>query len=424
MFGGPQHGRLRADCQDMTDGDPPEVLGGRELVDALPDAVVVIDSRGTVVDGNRAAEQVLGLPLKEWKGQSSLDLIHPDDSHMAVLSLASVQTKEVGTAIELRVRTSDGWRLMEVIGAPTAGGLIVLCMRDLTQRRRWEVAGDDVAQFRALVQNATTLTMLLDRGGAVRSTSSAITRVLGRDPEDICGSSLLSIVDPADRAAVELALARAVVSAPGAEPVTVEARLTQLDTFSVPFELTIVSLLDDPTVQGLLVSGHDITRLRQAQEALAELAHFDALTGLPNRRAFDAALHREWAATTRGDTQSYLLVIDLDGFKRLNDGFGHAAGDVALRQVAEALRQSLRGTDFVGRIGGDEFGVILVNCGSDSAARRFEEMLRHRLAERLDSLPAPVDFTVGHAPLRGSLGPDAVLHDADMAMLRRKSHHS
>lgn len=399
--------------------DRSRVTSSRDLVDALPDAVVVIDAGGVVVDGNRTAERLLGRPLGEWVGASGLDLVHPDDVHLAVLSLASVQSKEVGTPIELRVSTTEGWRLMELVGAP-AGDLIVLSMRDLTQRRRWEVAGDDVARFRSLVQHAATLTMLLDGDGTVRSSSSAITRLLGQDPEDICDASILTLVHTDDRGDVEAAIGHAATRAAGTEPVTVEARLAHFGGPFVPFELTIVGLLDDPTVRGLVVSGHDITRLRQAQEALAVLAHVDSLTGLPNRRAFDAALTREWTRANVDGTDSYVVVIDLDGFKALNDRFGHAAGDQALQQVAAALRGCVRDGDVVGRLGGDEFGVILTGAGGTTSASVFETLLGKRLTERIDALPAPVGFTVGVTALRASSTPEAALHAADVAMLARK----
>lgn len=392
------------------------------MFDALPDAVVVMDGGGTVVDGNRTAERLMGRPLEEWRGASGLDLVHPDDAHLAALSLASVQGKDVGTAIELRVRGADGWRLMEVVGAPMGDGLIVLAMRDLTERRRWEVATDDTAGFRSLVQNSTTLTMLLDADGVVRSVSSAITRLLGQDPEHVCSSSLLEIVDPADHAAVVAVLEEAAHREAGSEPLSVEARLIGFGGSVTPFELTVASLLDDPTVRGLVVSGHDITRLRQAREALAELAHMDSLTGLPNRRAFDDALAREWTIANRDGIDSFVLVFDLDGFKQLNDRFGHAVGDQALRQVAAALRSCVRHTDVVGRLGGDEFGVILVGC-PEHVMERFEQTLRNRLDVHLAELPAAVDFSIGHASLRSIDDAATVLHRADMMMLSRKSHH-
>lgn len=181
-----------------------------------------------------------------------------------------------------------------------------------------------------------------------------------------------------------------------------------------------MSLLDDPTVGGLVVSGHDISRLRAAQEALAELAHFDALTGLPNRRAFDATLEDQWTLTSRDGIDSYVVVADLDGFKQLNDQHGHAIGDEALRQVGNALRRTVRATDVVARLGGDEFGIILIRCGGEAAAVGFEAELCERIEHACRPLPSVVSVSVGHASLRASVSAAAALHEADLSMYAKK----
>lgn len=398
-------------------------LGGLDLslvLNVLPDAVVVIDGAGTVIDGNAAAERLVGRPRQELIGASALDLLHPDDAHFATLSLASVVGRQVGTPIELRVRSKGGWRLVELIGAAAGDGRIVLSIRDLTDRRRWEVAGDEVSRFRSLVQHAATVTMLLDPEGVVTSVSAAITRQLGLDQEHVCGQPLPALVHEDDRAAVLAGLDDAKSAACGAPPVTVEARFPHFSGAHVPFELTVVSLIDDPTVRGLVVTAHDITRLRQAQDALAALANIDELTGLPNRRAFDAALDREWKLTSRDGIDSYVVVADLDGFKALNDTFGHAAGDDALRRVAGALRMAVRETDTVARLGGDEFGIILVRAPGSATVLGFEDRFRERLAEAIGALPLEVGVTVGHASLRSAPSAASALHEADMAMLARK----
>lgn len=393
-----------------------------DLFDQLPDAVVVIDGRGLVVRGNRAAERIMGHPADDFIGSSGLDLVHPDDLQLAGLSLASIEGKEVGTPIELRIMTRDGWRLVEIVGAPLDDGHIALSMRDLTDRRRWEVASGDIARFRSLVQHATSITMLLQGDGVVTSVSGAITRLLGHDPELVCDHPLERLAHPADRVLVRSAIVAAATTPPGGPAATVEALLSTAGGDYVPFELSIVCLLDDPTVRGLVVSAHDISRLRATQEALAELAHFDALTGLPNRRAFDSALQDQWTLTSRDGIDSYVVVVDLDDFKQLNDRHGHAAGDEALRQVAQALRKSVRATDFVARIGGDEFGTILIRCGGPSAAIGFAAVLRERMADACRSLPAPTGLSLGCASLRGFDSAAAALHEADISMLANKRH--
>lgn len=165
----------------------------------------------------------------------------------------------------------------------------------------------------------------------------------------------------------------------------------------------------------------ELDRLRRDHDTLVELAYHDALSGLANRRAFDRELAREWALSARDTADSYVVIADLDDFKELNDSFGHAAGDAVLRQFGAALRKATRSSDVVARIGGDEFGVILVRC-DERSVQTFRGRLEGLLAQ---VVPRPVGVSVGHASLRHSETAAAALDRADLAMLARKRarHH-
>ena len=131
-------------------------------------------------------------------------------------------------------------------------------------------------------------------------------------------------------------------------------------------------------------------------------------------------MQHEWTLTSCDGIDSYVVIGDLDGFKQLNDRYGHAAGDEALRQFAHALRFSVRETDVVARVGGDEFAAILVRCAGEAAAVGFAAQLDERLHERIRNLPIPVSATLGHASLRASSSPADAAHQADLAMLAAK----
>ena len=198
------------------------------LLGELPDTVVVIDSQCRVQWANRAAERLFNRSLRDSRGISGLELVHPDDLELVLRSLVSVQEKEVGTTIEVRVKTSDGWRLVEVIGAPVPWfeeSAVLLTVRDVTERRRFELAHGEEARFRSLVQNSGAVTMLVSRAGRVESVSGALTRLLGHDPELVEQRPLADLVHESDRDALASALERALLGASAASPVTVELRL-------------------------------------------------------------------------------------------------------------------------------------------------------------------------------------------------------
>lgn len=160
----------------------------------------------------------------------------------------------------------------------------------------------------------------------------------------------------------------------------------------------------------------DLTRVRSEQALLEEYAYVDFLTGVANRRVFENALAREWALARRDELDSHIVVLDLDGFKALNDEDGHAAGDHALRRFAHALRLTARSTDIVARLGGDEFAVLLTRCDA-GAANMFVSRLRSAAGSRVG---APIAFSAGAASLARSLSPAEALERADRQMYARK----
>jgi len=127
----------------------------------------------------------------------------------------------------------------------------------------------------------------------------------------------------------------------------------------VPFELSFVNLLDDPTVSGFVVSGVDVTERRRLERELQYQAFHDSLTGLGNRALFQDRLDHAVQRSNRAGRRLTLFFLDVDNLKSINDTLGHAAGDAVLRASAERVRGCLRASDTAARIGGDEFGVLI-----------------------------------------------------------------
>ena len=156
---------------------------------------------------------------------------------------------------------------------------------------------------------------------------------------------------------------------------------------------------------------------------LAQLAQTDELTGALNRRGFFEAAERELSRATRDETETALLVVDVDDLKGVNDRHGHSLGDALLAQVAQTLAGRTRRGDIIGRLGGDEFAVVLPGAGMDAAehlAHELESLLRNAVIETLSG-PVVATASVGVAATGGRrTGVVRLLARADVDMYRRK----
>ncbi len=168
----------------------------------------------------------------------------------------------------------------------------------------------------------------------------------------------------------------------------------------------------------------DITLQKLHQQHLERIAHFDILTGLPNRALFADRLHQAMAATRRSGAHMGVAFIDLDGFKAINDNFGHDVGDELLTSVARHMREALRETDTLARLGGDEFAAVLSGLSSDHETARLLQRLLESIATpcvvRGHSLQISASIGLACYP-QDDLEPEQLLQQADQAMYQAKN---
>jgi len=203
-------------------------------------------------------------------------------------------------------------------------------------------------------------------------TGSAAAAALGKLLEDI-----VSLVDETDRRLLSDPVHQALTS--GA-PVNLSRRallLSRTNGNERSIELSASPIRDSAQeLIGAVVLLHDVTEMRGLARQMSYQATHDALTGLVNRREFERRLEEAIESGHRGDGQHVLCYLDLDRFKIINDSSGHLAGDSMLREVAKLLRDAVRDSDTVGRLGGDEFGTLLVGCPLDKARQIADDLTR------------------------------------------------
>jgi diguanylate cyclase (GGDEF)-like protein/PAS domain S-box-containing protein len=207
------------------------------------------------------------------------------------------------------------------------------------------------------------------------------------------------------------------------EPREGEEWLIRRDGSSFPVKLTITPIYEQGQKNGAVVVFHDITEQRNRQDALLQLATTDSLTGASNRRHFLDQLDAELARQRRHGGLASLLMSDLDLFKRVNDDFGHAAGDAVLGHFVHIVRQTVRRSDVIGRMGGEEFAILLPGDGINGA-RELAERLRRAFESnpvKIGNVVIPATVSIGISELRADdMSADAPLHRADEALYSAK----
>lgn len=291
------------------------------------------------------------------------------------------------------------------------------------QRRDGAALAISETRFRATFEQAAIgiVHTSLDRN--YLEVNQRFCEMLGYTRDEIIGKPVNIFTHPDDRE--DNSRYRQLLLSGAANSLSAEKRYVRKDGSLIWVNRT-VSLVHNPVGEPLYFMRVvvDITERKRLEEELRELATTDMLTGLPNRRAFITRLEEEHARLRRFDSQqAAVLMLDLDYFKRVNDTWGHPAGDAVLQKVAAVINEQIRQVDMCGRLGGEEFAVLLAGA-APVAAREFADRLRRKIAEnsiQYEGREITVTVSIGVAALRATDdNADAALLRADQALYKAK----
>ena len=395
-----------------------------------PTAMTLCDTDGRYLEVNDALCQLLERSRAELIGRSFAEFTHPDDVDQSARWLEGLRSGDRDAMIESKRYVSASGRVVEVVLSSAvvrdARGRPLHMFNhliDVTDRKAAETAlAATEADFRATFEQAPIGMSLVALDGRTLRVNRALMSILGHAEADFLACPLPNLVDwPAfaDEPSLGEALRRKSTSVQQME------KRCYHKTGAVVWIAMSTSLVLDPegSPSHFVVQIQDISERKRLEQELQRLADYDELTGLPNRRRFDAELARGQAQAERRGEPVAVIVLDLDNLKAVNDAYGHRVGDELLREVGKLLDARVRASDTCARIGGDEFAVLTYD-GDHAGAT----VLAGALIDGLRDIRIPVGNGVEITPvasfgisfLRSGIAEIDVVAAADDAMYQAK----
>jgi diguanylate cyclase (GGDEF)-like protein/PAS domain S-box-containing protein len=403
----------------------------QQLLAALGEGVYGVDQQGRSMFFNPAALQMLGFSEAELLGKDQHALIHhhyPNGEPYCAKHCPITLTLADGG-----IRRGEEWLFrkdgssfpVEMTTAPIERDGVrvgaVVAFRDISQRQASQARDKLLVSALEAVPNGIVIT---DPQARIEWVNPAFESLTGHPRESAIGRRPAELVKSGlhDQPFYE-AMWRTILAG---QTWRGEVINKKRDGSLYNEELIIAPVLaESGEIRHFVGIKQDITTRKHLEAELQSLATTDPLTGLPNRRHFLAQVEQEYARAHRfSEPNAALLMLDLDHFKQVNDSHGHAAGDAVLRHFAECVRDSLRKTDLAGRLGGEEFAILLI--GSDlHAAADFADRLRARVADdniEFEGKTLRVSVSIGVTQLiSDDASADAALVRADVALYQAKT---
>ena len=409
------------------------------LLSTLVQGVIVMRADGVITTINDAAAAIAGLPADQLTGMVGVGrwwgAVDETGEPIPLSELPATRALRDGTSVRrtIGIGGPDGtlsWQDVTAVPILDADGrseAVVVGLSDITEARRAKDAlSASEERFRLAFDNAPVGMAMVDLSAAIpgrlRRVNAALCKLAGRSREDLEMLSLMDISHPDEEAGWRQSLAALCSTAEASA--SMGRRFIRADGAIVHGQVSLSYMppADDEAPFAICLI-EDITARKVAEAALIHQSLHDPLTGLPNRNLFYDRVEHAVSAAQRSHRSIGVLYIDLDGFKAVNDNYGHAAGDELLVQVADRLGGTARPGDTVARLGGDEFAVICTDMPDLRALIKVGERL-------LSLLNTPFQLSGATHRISGSIGvhlsavpidPEQLLAAADAAMYQAKA---
>ena len=390
------------------------MVGGmalRKVIDVLPGTFYVVRPDGSFALWNKTLEQVAGLSPAQMAHAHALDMYDQADQRLIAERIRAVFEDDHMVVVEANVRNAHGGSTPFLLcGAKIeCHGRAYLCGMglDISERR----AQEDRLRLRERALHATSNGMVITRccgkDNPIEYVNPAFERITGYSADEVLGRDCRLLAAPGLDEEQRSAVRRAIAERRELH-VTFRNRRKNGDIFWNSLAITPVSDGRDQVSHFIGVL-HDVTAIKQHTAHLEHEVNHDALTGLANRTLLWDRLEQAIHLGHRNKTLVATVLVDLNGFKKINDTYGHEAGDEVLTVVARRLQAAVRESDTVARLAGDEFVLVLSNQPSLHFAMRMVERISVAIAK-----PATIGGV--HIPVGASLGVSIYPHDGSTAL--------
>ncbi len=391
----------------MENGQEKDLRNLRLFLDENPNPVLCVAREGNLLYANKGS----WLVLTHWKTEVGQDV--PKEWQLIVEGALDNRREQ-----EVEVRIGIKTLLLQVVPICDRGYANLYGM-DVTHRRHVE---EKLRLNAQVLENTAEGIMIMDTEFRILEINKAFCSITGYGRDEVLGESVMSLHSGPQENGFYEGIWDTVRNR-GSWRGEIWDRKKNGEVY--PKWLSVSAVADERgEINRFVALFSDITPMKKTEEQLYYLAHYDPLTGLANRRQFQDLLVRSLKSARRKNETLAVMFIDLDSFKEVNDNLGHRAGDQVLQEIARRIQRSVRETDTVARMGGDEFTVILSHLADSENVSPIARKIIQRIQEpvALDEHEVRVTSSIGISVMTDESGdPDSLIQNADLAMYRAKA---
>lgn len=360
--------------------------------------------------------------MPQFDGLSALYMVRAHDADLPFIIVSGAIGEE--TAVAAMRNGAQDFVMKQNLRR--LGAVLVREMEEARMRRAARIASRNLQAKEALldsiVNTAADGIVVVTIGGIIEFANPALCRMLGCDPSELDGVPIEDLLQSNTQTAAFWESLFCSSESEQTAPLSLQTHARSRDGTMIPVEIHASRMLLNGSRRATVVV-RDISERLDSQEQMWRLAHFDELSGLPNRLLFRQLLEQALIDAGRSKKPLAVLLIDLDRFKLINDTLGHDTGDEVLRQVTARLRQCLSETDIISRFGGDEFAALIRDIDGADAARAAAKRVLAAVDQpyRLNGEEYHLSASIGISTFPGdSVDATALLRNAELAMYRAK----